>query len=248
MTDPEAKDILLRYRPGTPDDGDPEVRAALERGSRNPELAAWLQAHQRIQEGLRTKLRELPVPAGLKEQILSERASALRHWRPTRRLVLAGAVAALTISVVLVGILRRPDIEARFETFRHRMVRAVLRGYTMELATSDLGAIRAYLNTHEAHGDWESPPGLEGEPVVGCGRLTWRSRPAAMICYGKADQPELWLFVVDTAALADAPGGGELVYGKVSRLNTAAWSQRGRTYLLAAEVDRQELRRFVGER
>jgi len=247
VTDQQAREILLRYRRGTSDDLDPEVRAALDLTSRDPGLAEWLRKHLSFQADVRAKFLDLPVPEGLKEQILSERAGALEATRSTRRLVLAGLAAAMAIGVVLIAVLLKPGVEERFETFRFRMVRLALRGYAMDLATRDVQAIRMYLSEHQAQGNWESPPGLDKEPVLGCARLRWRSRPAAMICYGTSTQPDLWLFVVDSDALADPPKGEEPVWLKVNRLNTAAWTRAGRTYLLAGEMDVRKLRAYLGQ-
>jgi hypothetical protein len=55
----------------------------------------------------------------------------------------------------------------------------------------------------------------------------------------------MWLFIVENQALADPPGESELAFAAVNRLNTLAWSQSGKTYLLAAARDRMELLRIT---
>ena len=68
MNKQEAKHVLLRYRPGTDDDRDPEVSTALNLVSRDPGLAQWFENHCRFQQCIQAKLRAVNVPAGLKEQ------------------------------------------------------------------------------------------------------------------------------------------------------------------------------------
>jgi hypothetical protein len=93
----EAKNILLLYRPGTADAEDPQIAAALALAKRDPELARWLEEHCARQEALRAKFRQITVPAGLKEQIISEQA-AQEGNNPPRKIV-AVALAATAVFV-----------------------------------------------------------------------------------------------------------------------------------------------------
>ena len=68
----EAKSILLLYRPGTAETEDPQIAEALELASSTPELTGWLVAHCACQSAISQKLRQITVPAGLKEQIISD--------------------------------------------------------------------------------------------------------------------------------------------------------------------------------
>lgn len=249
MTSREAREILLRYRPGTGDEDDREVRGALTQAARDPELAAWLDEQRRFQQGVRDGFRSVEVPAGLREQILSEKRSHF-HWLRSRRVLMG--VAASVAALVLVGISlwlgSGPDEEARFATFRSRMVKTVLRGYAMDLETQDVRAIRNYLGTNSAHADWRSPPGLEVAPVMGCAVLPWRNHPATMICYGSGGRPKMWLFIVDADSLPDPPAAVRPVVETVNRLTTVSWSADGRTYVLASEAEEAEdlLKLFEG--
>jgi hypothetical protein len=126
------------------------------------------------------------------------------------------------------------------------MVKTALRGYAMDVETHDIAAIRAHLASRQAQADWQSPPGLAAVPLLGCATLTWRSQPAAMICYGSGGQPELWLFVVDSASLPDPPDVRDPEFARVNRLNTISWSARGRTYLLAGTLSPSELMAMLG--
>jgi len=115
----------------------------------------------------------------------------------------------------------------------------------MELETSKPAEVRQFLAARNAHGNLETTSALEEQPLLGCAVLAWRSQAAAMICYGRAGQPELWLFVVDSAALPDPPGEQVMAFARVNRLNTVAWNRGGKTYLLAGAVDDATLRELV---
>ena len=244
MNSHRAREILLRHRPGTPDDHDPEVRAALEQAARDPELAKWLEDHQHIQRHVQGELRSIQPPPGLKEQILSEKRAALGPWIRPARTVLAAAVALLAV-VVTLSVVLRPDPEEQFATFRSRMVRTALRGYAMDLETANAVEIRRYLADQGGHADWQGPAGLDVQPLLGCAVLVWRSNPATMICYGSRNTPDLWLFVVDNDALPDPPADDAGRFARVNRINTVSWSHQGRTYVLASDRPEEELRRLA---
>jgi len=248
MTNRQAKDILLRYRPGSPDEQDAEVRAALEHANRDPELRAWLADHRAFQSGVRNRLRSVDTPAGLREQILSERPARFRSTAAPRRLQIAGVTAVLLLLAgAILWMNTRRDAEARFETFRARMVKTALRGYAMDLNSRDPREVRDYLAAHQGQSDWRPPPGLAATPLIGCAALTWQGQPASLICYGRGTKPDLWLFIVDTASLPDPPADGDPQFARVNRLNTLSWSADGRTYVLAGAFDEQTLRAMVDE-
>ena len=87
----EAKNILLLYRHGTADADDPQIAEALALAKRDPELTRWLVEHCARQFVLREKFRQIAVPAGLKEQIISEQAAQRRmiFWRQKFALAVA---------------------------------------------------------------------------------------------------------------------------------------------------------------
>src|SRR5208282_6795153 len=100
MNRDQAKTVLLLYRPGTTDTGDPEIAEALTLATQDSELTRWLVEHCARQEAMRAGIRKITVPAGLKEQIVSEQAARGRTGFRWQRAALA-AVAAIVVLVVL---------------------------------------------------------------------------------------------------------------------------------------------------
>ena len=213
MNRDEAKTILLLYRPGTADAGDPEIAAALALAKQDPELTRWLVEHCARQEAVRAGFRKITAPAGLKEQIISEQAAQekMLSWR--RRAVLAAAAVVVAL-VVLAPLWFQPrGNDDTFAIYRSRMAGVALRGYGMDLATNNPAPIRAYLAQKQAPADYVLPAPLEKTAVTGCAIEGWQGAKVSMICFrtGKplppGQQSDLWLFVVDRAAVKECAAG-----------------------------------------
>jgi hypothetical protein len=247
----QAKEILLRYRPGTPDEREPEVAAALELAKQDPDLSGWLEDHCAIQNALRDKFRQVPVPEGLKEQILSERKTHFSF--PIRRAieVLAAAVALFLLCLVIVhSYSQRQD--HRFAKFSGRMARLVLYQYPqMDKETNDPKVIRDFLAS-KGQGGYALPERLASTVPTGCKLVTWHEQPVSMICFAsknakKPAEPDLFLFIIDRSALTDAPVNPPQspMSGRISRLTTASWTSDNKTYLLAGLGDDNFLREHL---
>src|SRR2546428_13970624 len=99
-----AKEILLRCRPGTAEASDPEFAEALEQAKRDPELGRWFAQHQAFHNTIRDRFKQLPVPTGLKEDILAGyRPAEIPVWwqQPVFRALSAAAVIALLLGVAV---------------------------------------------------------------------------------------------------------------------------------------------------
>ena len=122
----EAKTILMLYRPGTADAEDPQIAGALALAKREPELARWLEEHSARQETLRSKFRQITVPAGLKEQIISEQAAFLERHARREKIVAVAAVAAIVVSLIVLApfwLPRRATADNTLANYENQMVR-----------------------------------------------------------------------------------------------------------------------------
>ncbi len=249
MTSQEAKEVLVLYRSDA-DRNDPDFAPALEQLLSDPELKGWFDQHCAIQKAVLSGFDQVPVPEGLKEQILSERKAHvnLGARRKARVLVLAAIPILLLIGFMVFysNPPRRPD----FSAFRLRMAGKVLRDYPkMDLETADLGQIRQYLAEHGGQKDYSLPPALEKTRGRGCAIFDWRGKKISMLCFnsGKNNNPkeaDLFLFIVDRSAVREpaATNGAEIA--AVKRLSTASWTSGDKTYLLAASGDERFLREY----
>jgi uncharacterized membrane protein YbaN (DUF454 family) len=246
----EAKNILLLYRPETADAGDPQIAVALALAKQDPELARWLDEHCARQNALRAKFRQIEIPAGLKEQIISERAAQEKFIFWQRNF----APAAVTVMAIIIGfIILAPfwfhsRADDTFAIYRSRMVNTALRGYAMDLAANNPAQIRAYLAQNHAPANFILPAALQQVALTGCAIEHWQGAKVSMICFhdGKPNAPgDLWLFVIDRASVKDVPADASPQFSKVNQLITATWTQDGKLYLLGTEGDAQTIRRFL---
>jgi hypothetical protein len=247
----EAKQILLSYRLGTTDADDPQIAGALALAERDQELKDWLVKHCARQFVLREKFRQIAAPAGLKEQIISERAiqGKIIFWRPKFALA---AVAALVLLTALVPFWLSPrGHDDTLAIYQNRMAGVALRGYTMDLVTNNLEQIRAYLAQNHAQFDFTLPETLKQANLVGCAVEGWQGVRVSMICFhtgrplAPGAQSDLWLFVVDRASVRGAPAGDSPQFSKVNRLITATWTQGDKLYLLGTEGDKRTIRQYL---
>jgi hypothetical protein len=246
MTNQLAKEILLRFRPGTTDATDPEFAEALDQAKRDPELGRWFEQQQAFHIAIRDRLRHLPVPTALKEDILAgcRPAATLVWWQQPAFQALAAAAAI----VLLVGVGRlwlQPREDRNFAAFQNRVVRNAQRGYVMDITTTNLGEIRQFLAKQGAHADYVLPAPLEKLPGDGGAVLRWNDKMVSMVCFDLGNHNELFLFVASRSDLPDAPSASEPQFTQIGRLTAASWSAGDRTYVLAGPGDEQFVSRYL---
>lgn len=252
MNSHQAKEILHLYRPGTRDGDDPEVREALARTQLDSELARWFEQHCALQLALRAKFRQIPVPDGLKQQILSERKAHFSFASRRTAVVAALAFATLLLLAGAASLLIRPGLDNSFANFRLRMAGSVVRSYPkMDLLTTNLTEIRTYLAANRGLADYVLPAPLEATAGTGCKVLSWHGRPVSMVCFnsGALASPggaDLFLFVIDRSKVRKPPAGNAPQFTRLSpSLVVASWAQGDKAYVLAGTGDEAFLRRFL---
>ncbi|MGH7991459.1 MAG: hypothetical protein ACREDS_14885, partial [Limisphaerales bacterium] len=235
MNRDEAKNILLLYR-SSADAEDPQIAEALALAKQDVELTRWFEDHCARQNALREKFRQISAPAGLKEQIISEQKAKAKNSRREKIVVLA-AVTAIVVSLIALAVFFLPrgkgsQTDANtFANYRSQMVGMALRGYSMDLTTNDPAQIQAYLIKNKAPADYILPAGLQKVEMTGCAIEGWQNSKASMICFrtGKplppGQQSDLWLFVIDHAAVKNVSAASSPQIAKVNRLITASWTQ-----------------------
>ena len=251
MLKQEAKQILALFRPGTADEQDPFFNEARQLAKTDPELARWLNEHCEAYLVLRRKFQAIPIPPGLKEQIISERKIQppffQNYWRP---LLAAAAVVALLMGLTS-SLWPFHGLTDRYAAYRKRMTETALRSYSMDFTAADPVQIRSYLKEKNAPADYALPAGLKTAEVVGCVVSRWQGKPVSMICFKSGrplppgEQSDLWFFVIDRNTVADAPPPGQPVFARVNKATTANWSDDNKSYFLAAVGDEAFLQKYI---
>jgi hypothetical protein len=252
MTNQQAKQILQLYRPGTADAADPAFAEALEACEHDAELKQWFDHHCALYSSIRSKLKKISVPEGLKEQIIAERPV---HRTPVwQKMVLtAGAVAAVIVAIMTLAPFFQPGEPHDFASYRSYMGGVADKGYGMDLDSSDLDAIRTYLAERKAIADYVLPENLrKNAKPLGCVATTWQGKPVTMVCFqtGRpAADPvhpsDLWLFISEATIASDAPKTGVPAFEPANDLITANWTVGNRTYALATKGDAQFLSKYL---
>jgi hypothetical protein len=247
----EAKQILALFRPGSADEKDPSFDEARQLAKTDPELARWFATHCEAYLVMRPKFQSIPVPPGLKEQILSERKIHrplfLRYSHPLMTLA-AAVVLLLGIVFGLWSFHGRTD---NYSTYRKRMIKTALSPYSMDLIATNAAQILAFLKTSNAPDNYALSPGLKTAALVGCAVSSWQGNPVSMICFKTGrpmppgDQSDLWLFVTSRKSVSSAPASSEPVFARVNKATTASWSDDHNTYVLAAVGDEALLRKYL---
>ena len=246
MDSSQAKEILLRYRPGTTDTADPEFTEALEQARRDPQLDRWFEQHRAFQNTIRDRLKRLPVPADLKQTILAGHAPPDNVvWWQGRAFQTLAAAAAIVLVIGLAWFRSPPREDRTFAAFRDRVVRNAQRGYSMDMATTNLNEIRRFLATHDGHADYALPAPLQKLPGDGCAILRWRNTKVSMVCFDSGNHNDLYLFVADRFDLPDAPATDQPLFTRVEKLTAASWSAGDKTYVLAGPGDEQFIRQYL---
>jgi hypothetical protein len=240
----QIKDTLRLYRPGTGDERDPEMAAAIIEATRDPEINEWFAEHQAFNRAVREKLRRLQPPADLKGKILRgrPRAQVTIWWRQPQILAMA---AVFVLLMCLTAFWLKPREENLLAGFQMRMTKFALTRYSMDLATSDMRQIRTYLKEQGGHGDFASSPELDRLPGAGCALLKWRNKPVSMVCYRLDANQMMWLFVIDRDALINPPAEFPPAFQPVGKLITATWTRQGKTYLLAGIGGRAMIEKYL---
>jgi hypothetical protein len=256
MNPGQAKQILMIYRPGTADANDPEIAEALALVRTDPELSRWFDEHCARQNALREKFRQIALPAGLKEQIISEHAARTKAASRREKFLAAGLVAAILMAVALIGFFYLPHdntprpIPNTLANYENQMMGVAASGYYMT-AMTNLDQVHSWLVKNQGTSDYVLPAGLKNVAVTGCTVQSWKDAKASMICFrqGKTLPPgqpgDLWLFVIDQKAVNGAPTTASPQVTLVNGLITATWAQDGKLYLLGARGDEQTIQKFL---
>lgn len=252
MNNHEAREILALYRPGTADAKDPAFAEALVLARRDPELGRWLEEHCSAYITLRGKFLKIPVPAGLKEQILAEHKihTPIIFWKRPSALLAAAAAIVLLLAVTPL-LLHKTNKVDYFAAYENWTAKKALLAYSMDKETDDLEKIRAFLAEKNAPADYALPARIQSAKTVGCAMLNWQGNPVSMLCFhsggrlGPGEKSDLWLFVIDHAAVPGAPSADAPVPARVNnQLTAASWTQGNRTYILAGRGNEEFLRKY----
>jgi hypothetical protein len=251
MDSARAREVLKLYRPGTMDAMNPEMAEALRVAHEDPELARWFDEHCGVYIAIRSKLKQIEVPADLKHRILADQLGRKRVTHFPRALIWLAAAAAVALAAVGVWKFSKPaPVPPNFAMYREFAARDIQRGYAPKLFSTNSAAISDYLRGKDCPADYDLPNPVEKLPPIGCADLDWRGRKYSMLCYATAGSGagNLWLFVARCSDFdpKSLPAGGSLKFAPVLQLNTLSWVDGDKVYVLAKAGTDSELQQYFG--
>jgi hypothetical protein len=247
----QARQILEVYRRGV-DDADPQFAEALALAQSDPELRRWLEEQRAAYVSIRNKMREIPVPAGLQDQILAE-CKVVRlpvAWWHSQFLRGAAAVAVICLSILAIGVQLHSWNSMRkgptnFAAFRAEMTYFAAAGYSLNVHSDSLDELRKQFTANGWPSNYSVPAGVSKLSVRGGCLMKWQNHKVSMLCLKSPDQRGVWLYVIERTALPDPPRESTPQLATEGSLATASWSESGKTYLLAAEGNEDFLRTLL---
>ena len=227
----KAKQFLEVCRANGMDASDPQYVEALQHVQSDPKLAQWFVDQKRFDRMVSVSLGALTVPEDLKAGILETRKVVRPpFWRTWRfHAAAAACIVALAVLISLVAANRT----AQFPDLRSSLVEKAWSedGQHLEFESSDVTRVKQWLARRFVSTDLHLPAGLQKAKLLGCRVVETDGLRVPMICLADGSR-HLHLFVIDGVTLTDAPEDGVPEFEKCSGWKTAAWQQRGQTYVL----------------
>lgn len=243
MSKEELKKSLLLRRPWVKETAAEKNEIAASEAN-EPEMIEFRARAESFNARVHRELVEIPVPPTLRDQILARRnIIAVPFWR--RQSAWIGLAAALVLIVTGVVFYARPPREDNtFAGFRARMASFVLRQYRMDVLTSDLGKLEAYLAQTGSPADIPLPPTLRTVPLKGGASLKWQGHPVSMVCFDWKGKQTLFMFVLEDAGVSGRPSRNSKVE-LYKQLSTATWTADGKSFLLFGRIPADDLKALV---
>jgi hypothetical protein len=234
MDKARAKFLLQSGFPRAGDRDEPGFVEAQMQADADPTLAAWVNQQQERADALGAKLKEIPVPANLRECILAGGAVSERRTLRSRRtwLALAAGFAGLLAAGWWQWDSARNSNTANLASLRTDMTAFLSGPFKLELYSPSLPALRGHLAQQHKFSNYEVPAKLAAAAGVGCRTVPWRDRQVMLICF-TADHQLVHLMILPRAQLSDALATGRVVSKQVGEWATASWADEKNVYLAA---------------
>jgi hypothetical protein len=119
----------------------------------------------------------------------------------------------------------------------------------MDLETSDLSQIQQHL-ARLGHGNYVLPAGLSRTSPTGCAVFPWHGKPVSMLCFSSRAKalvatPDLFLFVVDRAAVVDPPAPTVRAFTPGRHYSSVTWSDEKKAYVMVGLGNEDFLRKYL---
>jgi hypothetical protein len=247
MNRSEAQLILSLYRPSGQDAQDPHLRESLSLAALDPDLKAWFENERASDTAISRALRQQPVPADLRNNLLASRKLIELPRIPLwKRPSLWWAVAAvLTISLTLLSLTPHTNPSHSLAETGVHLITSPGFAFTpakfhLSLVTNQTDAIQVWLRTSGAPQLGKLPSRLASLNKVGCRTVSSKGQTVGLVCFNTGDGEFVHLLIAPRQPEATT----EPTFAQVNNLPTATWSDEDRTYILLSTDPKSKLDRF----
>ncbi len=253
MNRDKAKEIL-QIHPADADPGDdPEVQRALRKLNEDESLNAWYEQEKAFDRSAARKLREFPVPAGLREEILHGSQPSVVSFPWVRR-GYAAAAAILLIAVAWSFLLMEREesfssVEAQASRaspeFFGNLVSLFERDPDYDHFSTDLADLRQRVKEHRGPDpDAVFPASLGDMNGLRCRVFEEEQKKVALICMEKQDSL-VHLFVIEESRRPSSTSDQtEPRFTQMGDWSFADWDDSGKTCVLATRGPKENLKPF----
>lgn len=247
MDNAEARALLSVYRASESCADEARLEEALARTETDPELARWWNEEQELDRIIASKLTSTHVPSGLQARIASAAVEARpRGIRPRWSRPVLLAAASIVALAVLFSSWRGPfQPAASLADYRDEMVSFIKVAPNLELESSELARLQAFLAQAEAPARFSVPKNLQKYEPIGCRVLRFRARNVSLVCFKLGGDRLAHLFVTGAKNLRTSGSASAPEFALEENWMTATWSEDGQTYLLTVKGDRAALEKFL---
>ncbi len=231
MINKTATQLLRSYRSDGSDADDPVFQEALKQTGQDPGLGQWFKEEQAVDEVIRTKLSEIPVPGSLRDDILAMQAV---HAKATpgffgRHRGGLWAMAAALLVMVGGGMLwmnqQLPPLS--FESYPQVAARFMQSKFELDIVAKDIAGAEQWMREQGFTGDLPIPTALADvtDRGVGCAPFDWHGEKVLLFCFWMDDGTVLHYYVMNADALPDTLPPGEMRMARYRGYQTVTWQE-----------------------
>ena len=126
--------------------------------------------------------------------------------------------------------------------FREEMVSFIKLDPNLELETGPLTRVQEFLAQAKAPAQWDLPENLKPLEPLGCRVLRFRGRNVSLVCFQRAEEKFIHLFVIDAAAL---PRSKVPQFAQEGEWMTVTWTEGEHAFLMTLQGDRAQAEKYM---
>lgn len=244
MDEREVRALLSLSRAGVEEDDD-RLAEAQRQAENDPELSAWWDEDQAIDQIIGAKLAAVPIPAGLKAKLTAAPGPIPHPQRTWPRVALLAAAIIIALAVFF-GSWRGPFQPATsLGDYRDEMVAFIKVEPNLELESAEMARLKNYLAQAEAPSEFTVPANLHGYEPVGCRVLRYRGRDVSLVCFRIGEGKLAHLFLIDAAAMPVSYAASSPSLVPEGQWMTAAWKEGEEIYLFTVQGNSATAKKFL---